>query len=392
MRYLKELTRSELAVVGLYHESKKRWYFLNSPSMAECSLKKCSVVSNPRGIFEKVLREKRPYISNTLPQDPHYRLPRNHLPLKRVIIYPVVVKDRVKGLMMVANAPQRYGACERNIVEKLGSFYGFILQIKEEAPEPPLVNGDSLLDTQRARTLNLLVGNLAHKFNNLLNVIWASLELAKFHPEGRSLENFLEKAERASQELSALVRQLLLYARGEVLGKKKMALGEFVPRVLDFLRSLLPPSLKLRTRVQEDLPAVWVDPVALEQILVNLVVNAAEASPTGGHIYVKVGLTTRHRHLRTTRSPYRVRFCSGVPAKEWIVVEVRDRGEGISPELLARVVEPFYSTKGLGRGLGLAAVRNIVWAHDGCFSISSRPQKGTSVKVYLPILPEEDQT
>ncbi|QJA05431.1 GAF domain-containing protein [Thermosulfurimonas marina] len=392
VRDLKELTGSQLAAVGVYSETKKRWYFPNFVGLNNCGLKSYFAVSRLGGVFEKVFREKRPYVSNALSRDPHHRgLPEGHVPIKRVLIHPVVVKDRIKGLMMVANAPRRYGAREREIVEKLGSFYGFLLQMKEGVASPRNLNGDPLLDTQRARTLNLLVGNLAHKFNNLLNVIWASLEFAKFRPEHRPFEPFLEKAERASQELSGLVRQLLLYARGEVLGKKLIHLEEFIPRVTEFLRSLLPPQIELRTRVKKKLPPVRVDPVALEQILVNLVVNAAEAySEKEGSILVRVDLTSRHHHLRTSRTPYRVRFCSGIPAKQWIVVEVKDQGRGIPPELLPRVAEPFYSTKGLGRGLGLAAVRNIIWAHDGCLSLFSSPEKGTSVKVYLP-LSEDNQ-
>ncbi len=399
LRSLKEFTGSEFAAIGLWDEDKKCWYFpdFSDPLYKNCQLGGVTRLQRLGGVFEKALREGTTYISNHLESDPHYKgIPPGHVPIKRVAIRPILKGKEPRGILVVANAPRCYGRYEREALEKIACFYGLLLEAKGK--ENDLCPGafffeNGVLEAQRAKTLNILVGNLAHKFNNLLNVIWASLEFTKMKKERAGLEPFLEKAEAATQELSHLVKQLLLYARGECLGKKILKLNEFLPEVFRFLRTILPMHIKLVTRVPKDLPPVRMDPMALEHVLVNLVVNAAEAyGETPGMVSIQLEVTENHRHLRKTRGLYRVRLCSGVPASRWVAIRVKDRGPGIPPEALARITEPFYSTKGLGRGLGLAAVRNIVWAHDGCLSIYSRPGKGTLFKVLLPVNGKEDST
>ncbi len=385
LRSLKKLTGSQLAAIGFWDESKGCWCFPDfiRPTFRTCQMRGRAWFPSLGGVFEKAFRERRTYISNDLSRDPYHQgLPSGHLPIKRVAIRPILVEDRVQGVAIVANSPRPYGEREKEVIEKLSSFYAFLLKAKEEE----ISLGESrVLETQKAKILNLLVGNLAHKFNNLLNVIWTSLELTKIKRE-MELKPFLHKAEKATRELSYLVRQLLLYARGECLGRKEIDLTRFLPQIFCFLRSMLPPSIRLVTRVHRDLPPVRIDPMALEHILVNLVANAVEAyGDQPGVISVTLGVTEKHRHLLESRSPYRVRLCSGVRAYRWLSIKVRDKGPGIPPEELSRVTEPFYSTKGLGRGLGLAAVRNILWAHEGCLSIYSRPGEGTEFKILLPV-------
>ena len=391
LRSLKKFTGSKLATIGFWDEAKRCWCFPDfiRPVFQACQMKGKAWFPSLGGVFEKAFQERCTYISNDLSKDPYHRgLPSGHVPIQRVVIRPILVEDRIQGVAIVANAPQPYGKKEKEVVEKLASFYAFLLKIKEEEitlGSQVFLGENEVLETQRAKILTLLVGNLAHKFNNLLNVIWASLELTKMKRE-IELRPFLHKAEKATQELSYLVRQLLLYARGECLGRKEIDLTRFLPQIFCFLRSMLPPSIRLITKVRRNLPPVRIDPMALEHLLVNLVANAVEAyGNQPGRISITLGVTTKHRHLLKSRSPYQLRLCSGVEAQCWLSIRVRDWGPGIPPEELSRITEPFYSTKGLGRGLGLAAVRNILWAHEGCLSIYSRPGKGTVFKIFLPV-------
>ena len=399
LKSLKEFTGSEFAAIGLWDEHKKCWYFpdFSDPLYKDCKLGGVTRLRRLRGVFEKALNEGSTYISNHLERDPHYRgIPPGHVPIKRIAIRPILRGKKPRGILVVANAPQKYGRYEKEALEKIACLYALFLEARGR--ENDLYPGNfffenGIVETQRAKTLNILVGNLAHKFNNLLNVIWASLEFTKMKKERSGLEPFLKKAELATQELSHLVKQLLLYARGECLGKRLVRLHEFLPEVFRFLSTILPLHIKLITRVPRNLPAVRIDPIALEHVLVNLVVNAAEAyGKEPGTVTIRLEVTENHRHLRKARGRYRVRLCSGVPASRWVAIRVKDRGPGIPPEALAKITEPFYSTKGLGRGLGLAAVRNIVWAHDGCLSIYSRPGEGTLFKVLLPVNGDEEES
>ncbi|OAQ21120.1 ATP-binding protein [Thermosulfurimonas dismutans] len=495
IKNLKRLTGSPLALVGIWDELSQSWYFPNFADACYrgCKIKKIVRIPSLGGVFAKAIAEKKVYISNALLKDPNHKgLPGGHLPIQRIAIYPVLRNGKPKGLLAIANAAKRYTRREKEILEKLGEFYGLLLEAKESEKKkrgeqallralsekvgfglslwainqkPPrklfsnsdfevmceefkptyfnsliktlikeaqdLLPGENIsrhlktetpreahlictlkkfdpnlvviavqditkelkfqeeiTEAEKAKAINILAGNLAHKFNNLLNVVISSLEIlrSKKGKETSEIQFWLHKAEFAAQDLAVLVRQLLLYARGEVLGKKLIDLKKFIPRIIKFIKALLPPHLRLRIRIEENLPLVKIDPLALEQILVNLAVNAIEAyGKEAGVITVKIYLTDKHKHGKNSKSPYKARFCSQKEALRWVVLEVRDRGKGIPPEFLPKVLEPFYSTKGLGRGLGLAAVRTMVYAHEGCIVISSRPGKETIFKILLPV-------
>ena len=485
IKNLRRLTGSPIAAVGIWDEANESWYF---PNFKESFYRDCKIQSQIRisslgGVFAKAFNAKRTYVSNALSNDPYHKgFPEGHLPIQRIAIYPIFRSGKPKGLLAIANAAKRYTRREKEILEKLGEFYGLLLEAKEREKKkmllealpgkiglgfslwdlrtwPPqkifsnkdfetldidlgapsfqnllkkarrLRSGETLsrhlklenpreihlictikkIDThlvglaiqditrelqiqeelneaEKVKAVNLLVGNLVHKFNNLLNVIIHFLEILKAQKKDTNIKNSLTKAEFAAQDLAVLVRQLLLYARGEVLGKKPFALKDFVPKVIKFIEAFLPSHLYLKIRMEENLPLVKIDPIAFEQILINLVINAIEAyEGKKGTIGIKIYLTEKHRHSKSSKSPYTAKSCSHKEALRWVAIEVRDRGKGIPPEILPQILEPFYSTKGLGRGLGLAAVRTMVYAHEGCMVISSRPGKGTSFKILLPV-------
>ncbi|MBC7366429.1 MAG: CHASE domain-containing protein [Undibacterium sp.] len=239
-----------------------------------------------------------------------------------------------------------------------------------------------LLDSQKLESLGLLAGGIAHDFNNLLTVILGSASLTRLDlpPGSTAAETSLRQIEVAGQRAAELCSQMLAYA-----GK-----GRFVVEpanlslVLDGLHSLLKISVGHRAtlffHLNPDLPAVMADATQLRQIVMNLVINAAEAiGDRGGEITLTTG-------LRAFRADNLAHAATGAdrPAGDYVFLEVRDTGPGMAPGVLAKIFDPFFTTKFTGRGLGLAAVLGIVRGHDGALLVESAAGLGTAFTLILP--------
>jgi PAS domain S-box-containing protein len=236
---------------------------------------------------------------------------------------------------------------------------------------------ERLRESQKLESIGLLAGGVAHDFNNILTVIMGSASIAL--EERSSCEHarsILSAAERASD----LTRQLLAYAgKGQVV-RQLIDLSELVSRSTDLLRATVPKRVELELSLAPDLPCVEADPSQVEQILMNLVINAGEAiSPkTDGliKIYTRICEVT----------PDMVREFSGysVEAGEYVCLEVQDNGAGMNESTVSHVFDPFFTTKFSGRGLGLAAVHGIVRSSKGLIRLRSHPGEGTTFQVFLP--------
>jgi CheY-like chemotaxis protein len=224
-----------------------------------------------------------------------------------------------------------------------------------------------------------LAGGVAHDFNNLLTVIrghgdLAMRKLAGDHPMRRNLLEIGLAAERAS----ALTHQLLAFSRKQVLQPRILDLGEVVERMSTLLQRLIGEDVELVTRRRGDLGSVRADPAQMEQVIVNLAVNARDAMPHGGVLTlelanVELDETFAHGHAGMTAGPY-------------VVFSVTDTGHGMDEDTKARIFEPFFTTKeaGKGTGLGLPTVYGIVKQSDGFIWVYSEPGQGTTFKIHLP--------
>jgi two-component system cell cycle sensor histidine kinase/response regulator CckA len=223
---------------------------------------------------------------------------------------------------------------------------------------------------QRLDSLGMLAGGIAHDFNNLLAVILiAATELEQDEDAAPGFAQRAHSIAESARRGGALTSRLLQFARGRVSPTVGVELEGELPDMLDMLARTLGRNLEWSIDVEADLPAVAIDEAELEQILVNLCVNARDAmAPGGGRI--SVGAWT-----------------SRDPDREFVVLEIADDGPGMEPELLGRVIEPFVTTKGsgAGTGLGLAVVHGLVSARGGTMDISSEPGRGTRVTLRLPI-------
>jgi PAS domain S-box-containing protein len=232
-----------------------------------------------------------------------------------------------------------------------------------------------LLQSQKMESLGILAGGVAHNFNNLLAVILSSAdELRERLGQEPELRENLEMILNSSQRAAGLVRQLLSFSRQDSGAKTSLPVKQLIEEVVSLLGKVLHKNIQMECEVEADLPAVAGDFNQLEQVLMNLCINARDAMPHGGVLRLQAARAGR-------KSPDPLR-----PEEDFIRLSVSDTGVGMPPEVQEHLFEPFYSTKevGQGTGLGLATAYGIVAAHGGRIEVASQPGQGTTMSIYLP--------
>jgi PAS domain S-box-containing protein len=230
-----------------------------------------------------------------------------------------------------------------------------------------------LLGAQKLESIGRLAGGVAHDFNNLLTAITGYTSLLLERTNGDSeLTHDLGEIHRASERAARLTRQLLAFGRRQVLQPQALDLNEVLAETGSLLRRLLGEHVVLELRPSPGLGTVRVDPGQIEQVIVNLAVNARDAMPDGGRLTI----TTRELEL---------------DGRGLVELEVRDTGIGMDAETQAQIFEPFFTTRAAGSGLGLASVHGIVLQSDGEVSVESEPGAGSSFRVRLPRVAEPAQ-
>ncbi len=240
-----------------------------------------------------------------------------------------------------------------------------------------------LRQAQKMEAIGQLTGGIAHDFNNLLTSIMGYVALASENDrvrDDRRLEGYLAQALRSCERARDLIQQMLMFSRGHAGSPRALSLARVVRGALATLQAGLPDTLELSVETAESTPAVMVDPRQVEQVLLNLCINARDATEGAGHVHIAV---------RPVLADGLV--CSGCrkPVQgERVELVVEDDGHGMSPELIERIFEPFFSTKeaGKGTGMGLAMVHGIVHEHDGHVVVESSPGRGARFRVTFPAL------
>jgi PAS domain S-box-containing protein len=243
---------------------------------------------------------------------------------------------------------------------------------------------DRLQQTQKLESLGVLAGGIAHDFNNLLTGIMgnASIVLDDLPSESPVREN-LEAVMKASERAAALTRQLLAYAGKGRFVIEPLNLSEIAHEITSLLQTSIPRTVEMRLQLQDGLPAIEGDAAQLQQLIMNLVINAAEAVEEGRTetVWIVIRLEqVSQAYINQMISP------NGAAPGKYVTLEVRDAGCGMDPETLSRIFDPFFTTKFTGRGLGLAAVMGMVRGHKGALHVESTPGKGSCFKVLFPVI------
>jgi len=232
---------------------------------------------------------------------------------------------------------------------------------------------------QKMEAVGLLAGGVAHEFNNLLTVIQGSTELAMRQLEkGSPLQQELSIVQRTARRAAKLTRQLLAYSRRQILTPQAMDLNEVISDLTKMLRRVIGEDIELQLKLTK-LEPIYADSGAIEQVLMNLAVNARDAMPEGGILRIETAQVTVDEEYSHTHAEARL--------GKYVRLRVADTGIGMSEAIQQHLFEPFFTTKevGKGTGLGLAVVYGIVKQHDGWIEVQSELGKGTCFDIYLPL-------
>jgi len=239
-----------------------------------------------------------------------------------------------------------------------------------------------LIQVQKLESLGVLAGGIAHDFNNLLTAIVGGASTALLAlPNGSAAAQAIQCVLVGARSATELTRQLLAYAGKGHVEVKAIDLSAQVRELAALLETTVPKKVQLRLQLTTDLPAIEADIAQVQQVLMNLVVNGAEAiGDQRGTVVVTTGVQVVDADSAATLCPP-----AELPSAEYVFLEVSDTGVGMDEATLERIFDPFYTTKFTGRGLGLAAVLGIVRAHKGALKVSSRPGFGTTFRVFFPV-------
>lgn len=307
---------------------------------------------------------------------------------------PLHGRDRTIGVWLLGrrDPDDLYPRADRELLHSIANQIAPVLEnmrLVERARQEVAENRrlhEQLVQSQKMEAIGRLSAGVAHDFNNLLSVIlgYSSLLAAKYRGD-ETLTGYLADIRDAGDRAAGLTRQLLAFSRQQVLEAKVVDLDAVLEDVEKMLSRLTGEDVELVTDLAGDLPRVRIDAVQMGQVVMNLAVNARDAMPRGG----RLELRTDHLVLA---EPLEDRVQGQIPAGAYVLLTVADEGEGIPEHQLARIFEPYFTTKemGKGTGLGLSMVYGIVSQFKGHIRVDSREGEGTIFSIYLPALTVEE--
>jgi signal transduction histidine kinase len=267
--------------------------------------------------------------------------------------------------------------------ERIGA-YQFVTDVTERlCRERELAEAqEALRQSQKMETVGLLTGGIAHDFNNLLQIVSGNLDLLRQKmPSGSThLKRYADRAFIGAERASTLTQRLLAFSRRQPLAPKAIDINRLIPGMSDLLHRTLGETIEVEAVLAPRLWSVEADPNQLENAIINLAINARDAMPEGG----KLTIETQNTHLDHSYAAQNPEVSVG----QYVLICISDTGTGMDAETAARAIEPFFTTKEVGRGtgLGLSMVYGFVKQSGGHIKIYSEPGEGTTVKMYLPRL------
>ncbi len=354
-------------------------------SAGTCSSNDLLQARVPVGDFKigLIAQERQPYLTNNVHDDP--RVNNSEWALKDGINsfagYPLLLEGRLVGVMKMFARKK----LAEDTLEALASVADIISQgiERKRAEEALLKSEEQLRQAQKMEAIGQLAGGIAHDFNNLLTAIngYSDLTIRKLERHDPLRRN-LEEIRKAGDRAASLTRQLLAFSRKQVLQPKILDLNSVISELQKMLQRLIGEDVELRTVLDPELGRIKADPGQIEQVIMNLAVNARDAMTEGG----KLTIETVNVSLD---AEYSGQHASAVPGP-YVMLVVTDTGVGMSEATQKRIFEPFFTTKELGKGtgLGLSTVYGIVKQSGGYIWVYSETGMGTAFKIYLPRVDE----
>ena len=311
-------------------------------------------------------------------------------PLKQIASLMKQVEHGDFSIRQTATSTDEIGSLARGLNEMLDEIERRNAEISwaneqlELEMEERRIMEKQLIQSQKLEAIGTLAGGVAHDFNNLLTTIIGYSQLAMMQkqesdPDRENIEAIFEAAEKATD----LVRQLLAFSRKQVMDIKVVNLNDIVTNISKMLNRLIGENIEINSTLNDSVGNIKADPGQVEQVIVNLVVNARDAMPGGGFL-----------SLETDSVELDEEYCKTHPnisPGQYVVFSVSDTGEGIPPELKDKIFDPFFTTKkaGEGTGLGLATVYGIITQMNGHIYVYSELDRGTTFKIYFPEVEDE---
>lgn len=380
-----QVTESKFGFIGeINAEGRLDDIAISDPGWEACRMdhptghRKPPVGCKIHGIYGRVLLDGRGFFTNDPASHPDsIGTPEGHPPLKAFLGVPLKHDSKTIGMIAVGN---REGGYRPQDLECLEAVAVAVVQVlmRKRAERAVREGQERLRQAQKMESIGVLAGGIAHDFNNLLTSILGNASLLQMDGaagNGQQLQAIIESSEKAA----ALTRQILAYA-----GKGQFQITDFdvsrlVRSLADLLRVSIPKNIDLELDMPRNLPAVRGDSSQIQQVVMNLVINAAEAieGRSDGSVCISAGI--RDFDVVTAS-----RVGSGIAPGRYISITVRDNGCGMDEQTRSKIFDPFFTTKFTGRGLGLAAVHGILRSHKGAITVESSPGQGSTFTVYLP--------
>jgi PAS domain S-box-containing protein len=311
-----------------------------------------------------------------------FAVPHGHLPIDRHLSVPLLFQKKPIGLIMVANRVHDYTDFDLELIKQIGEHISPVLNAmlnRQWSEEEREKIQSQLLQSQKLDSIGQLAGGIAHDFNNYLTVILHHTQLAMMTiNQAEPIHANLEEIAKAAERSADLTKQLLAFARKQIIVPRVLDLNETVESILKILRRLIGEDIDLVWQPSNNLWRVMIDPSQIDQILANLCVNARDAIVGVGKITISTGnITLDHDYCAAN---------PGLIPGEYLLLTVSDDGCGMDKETMSHVFEPFFTIKsvGEGTGLGLATVYGIVKQNNGLISLWSEPDHGATFMIYLP--------
>jgi signal transduction histidine kinase/ActR/RegA family two-component response regulator len=293
------------------------------------------------------------------------------------------VGDKAIGYFFLRKAePRVWTTEEEQLIHLAAGIFSNAIARREAAAERERLQAQ-LLQAQKMEAVGKLSGGIAHDFNNMLvPIVGYSDTILSGAPENTPWLHEIREIKRSAESAAALTRQLLTFSRRQIISRKELDLNALIQKLQHMMRRLIGENINLQTALAPDLWSVSADASQIEQCLMNLVVNAKAAMPRGGSISISTDMVDSED--KAFQPPALTK-----PQGLFTRVTVRDVGCGMDAKTLARIFEPFFSTKGEeGTGLGLSVVYGIMQEHGGWITVDSQPGAGTSFHLWMPALNE----